>query len=314
MQPLVSIITVNYNALEVTCELLDSIRRNSYKNVEIIVVDNASEENPEVFLKKHYPEIKFIRNKENNGFAGGNNPGILASSGDFLFFLNNDAELTESAIENLLALFGSVPQLGIVSPKICFHKKSTEGLDIIQYAGSTPVHPLTARNKTIGVGQVDAGQFSTAKPTAYAHGAAMMVRRQVIEKVGVMPEAFFLYYEELDWCEKIRRAGFLIYVEPRSCIYHKESYTVSRNSLLKTYYLTRNRLFFMRRNRNNWQWAVFCAFLFLVTVPKNLLIFAVKREWQHATVFLKAIRWNFSRKNNLSPDSAPLTFITSPVF
>jgi GT2 family glycosyltransferase len=314
MQPLVSIITVNYNALEVTCELLNSIRNNTYTHVETIVVDNASEENPEGFLKKHYPEVKFIRNEQNLGFAGGNNPGIRASSGDFLFFLNNDAELTESAIETLLALFGSVPHLGAVSPKICFHKNGTDGRDVIQYAGTTPVHPLTARNRTIGAGQIDTGQYMEAKPTAYAHGAAMMVSREVIEKVGGMSESFFLYYEELDWCEQIRRAGYRIYVEPRACIYHKESYTVSRNNVLKTYYITRNRLFFMRRNRKWWQWAAFCAFLFLVTLPKNLLVFAARGEWQHAIAFLKAIRWNFSGNKNISPDSTPLTFITSPVF
>ncbi|TAK46074.1 MAG: glycosyltransferase family 2 protein [Saprospiraceae bacterium] len=314
MQPLVSIITVNYNALEVTCELLNSIRNNSYANVETIVVDNASEVNPEGFLKEHYPEIKFIRSEQNRGFAGGNNLGIRASTGDFLFFLNNDAELTESAIETLLALFGSVPRLGAASPKICYHNNGAEGHDVIQYAGTTPVHPLTARNRTIGVGQFDTGQFAEAKPTAYAHGAAMMLRREVIEKVGGMPEAFFLYYEELDWCEQIRRAGYQIYVEPRACIYHKESYTVSRNSVLKTYYLTRNRLFFMRRNKKQWQWAAFCAFLLVVTLPKNLLVYGAKGEWQHAKAFLNAIRWNFSGNKNISPVSTPLTFITSPVF
>jgi hypothetical protein len=314
MQPLVSIITVNYNALEVTCELLNSIRNNTYANVEIIVVDNASKENPEGFLKKHYPEVKFIRSELNLGFAGGNNLGIRESSGDFLFFLNNDAELTEGAIETLLALFGSVPHLGIVSPKICYHKSEAGANHVIQYAGTTPVHPLTARNRTLGAGQIDTGQYSQANPTAYAHGAAMMVPGEVIDRVGKMPESFFLYYEELDWCEQIRREGFQVYVEPRACIYHKESFTVSRNSELKTYYLTRNRLFFMRRNRKWWQWAAFCAFLFLVTLPKNLLVFASRGEWQHCRAFLKAIRWNFSGNKNISPDSTPLTFITSPVF
>ncbi|MFQ5445544.1 MAG: glycosyltransferase family 2 protein [Saprospiraceae bacterium] len=313
MQPLVSIITVNYNALDVTCELLNSIRNNTYANVETIVVDNASEENPEDFLKEHYPEIKFIRSEQNLGFAGGNNLGIRASHGDFLFFLNNDAELTEGAIETLLALFGSVPRLGIASPKICYQKASSSAPGIIQYAGTTQVHPLTARNRTIGAGQVDNGQFTTPVPTAYAHGAAMMVRREVIEKVGGMPESFFLYYEELDWCEQIRRAGFQVYVEPRACIYHKESYTVSRNSALKTYYLTRNRLFFMRRNRPRWQWAAFCAFLFLVTVPKNLVLFVVRGERQQARAFAKGIRWNFTVVKNIRPDSAPLSFFTSLV-
>ena len=305
---MVSIITINYNSLDVTCELLDSVRKAGYENVEVIVVDNASAESPGNYLKQHYPEVKFIQSEKNLGFAGGNNLGIRASRGGFLFFLNNDAELTVGTIETMLALFDKVPGIGIASPKICYHNaRPGSEPDVIQYAGTTHVHPLTARNRTLGEREVDHGQFKTAQPTAYAHGAAMMVPRSVVDKVGLMPEDFFLYYEELDWCEQIRRAGYEIWVEPNAKIYHKESYSVSKISALKTYYLNRNRLLFMRRNRSKTQWSMFCVFLFLFTVPKNSMTYLLKGEWVNLMAFLKAIRWNFSSRK-IRPDSTPLTF------
>jgi hypothetical protein len=305
---MVSIITINYNSLEVTCELLDSIRKAGYGDIETIVVDNASKVSPGDFLKKHYPEVKFIQSEKNLGFAGGNNLGIRASRGGFLFFLNNDAELTVGAIETMLALFEKNPGVGIASPKICYHNaRPGSEPDVIQYVGTTHVHPLTARNRTLGERETDKGQYKVAQPTAYVHGAAMMIPREVIQKVGLMPEEFFLYYEELDWCEQIRQAGYEIWVEPNAKIYHKESYSVSKISALKTYYLNRNRLFFMQRNRTKAQWRMFSLFLFLFTVPKNSLLYLLKGEWANLKAFLKAIRWNFSSQK-IRPVSAPLTF------
>lgn len=313
-QPLISIISVNYNSLDVTCEMIESVRSNSYRNVEVIVVDNASEENPGGFLKKHYPEVIFIRSEQNLGFAGGNNLGIREASGDFLFFLNNDAELTDGSLESLLALFEEFPRAGIASPKICYYNAEPGSQpDVIQYAGTTHVHPLTARNSTLGEGQNDEGQFTEVNHTAYAHGAAMMVPRKLLDEVGGMSEEFFLYYEELDWCEQIRRAGYEVFIEPNAKIYHKESYSVNKISTLKTYYLNRNRIFFMRRNREGWQVMMFWLFLVFFTLPKNALLFILKGDFKNLGAFLKAIRWNLSGDKNIRPDSTPLTLKSAVV-
>jgi GT2 family glycosyltransferase len=316
MKPLVSIIAVNYNGQKVTREMIDSIRNNSYSNIEIIVVDNASEVSPKAYLNENYKEVKVIESSKNLGFAGGNNLGIKESNGDFLFFLNNDAELTNGVIESMLELFEQVPKLGIVSPKICFYKTGSDkksdpySPDILQYVGSTEVHNLTARNRTIGYLESDLGQYQTAKPTAYAHGAAMMVSRSVIEKVGMMPEAFFLYYEELDWCEQIRRVGFEIYIQPKAKVYHKESWSVKKTSGLKTFYINRNRILFMRRNRHIWQMIGFCLFFLFLTVPKNTIVFLLKGDFLNIQAFYKSIFWNIKdrlhqNRNNLKPRKQP---------
>ena len=326
--PKISIITVNYNEPEVTYELLNSIRDCGYPNLETWVVDNASKENPVPYINQHYPEVKTIRSEVNLGFAGGNNLAVRRCTGDFIFFINNDAELTRGALEKLVTAFERVPQLGAVSPKICFFKVVSSGFDgsgtqtdqslssaeksadIIQYVGSTPVHPLTARNSTLGAKEPDTGQYTELKPTAYAHGAAMMVSRAASEKAGLMWEHFFLYYEELDWCARIRRAGFEIYVEPNAKIYHKESLATGKISALKTYYLTRNRILFMRRNYSPAQTAIFILFFSLFTVPKSVLLYLRRRDLKEMRAFGRAIWWNvldiFSVENDtLDPIPSP---------
>ena len=227
--PLVTIITVNYNQMEVSCELLQSIRDNSYDNIEVILVDNASRIDPSTHLKTDFPEVKVIRSEKNLGFAGGNNLAIPHCNGEYLFYVNNDAELTDGCIEKLIEAFEANDKLGIISPLICYFPK--EGSDeIVQFAGATELNTLTARNTTFGYKKKNTGQFTEKKSSAYIHGAAMMTKKSVIKKAGLMDELFFLYYEELDWSEKIKNAGFEIEIEPAAKVYHKESLTVGEDS------------------------------------------------------------------------------------
>lgn len=302
--PQISIITVNYNGLSDTVELLNSIRKFPYPNLEIFVVDNASKENPETYITTHYPEVKFIRSEKNLGFAGGNNLAIAHAQGEYLFFINNDAEVTAGCIERLLFMFDKRPKLGVVSPMLCYYNESDkEKGDLIQYVGMTAVNPITARNKIIGEKIRDRGQFILPSPTPYAHGAAMMVKREVIDIVGTMYDSFFLYYEELDWCERIRKAGYEIYIEPNARVYHKESASVGEASTLKTYYLNRNRILFMRRNFSNRHLIAFSAFMACATIPKNIFSFFITGRFKHIAVFIKAVRWNMRDVRGKSTDN-----------
>jgi len=290
----VSIITVNYNQTQITAELLASLAQVHYPELEVIVVDNGSEQDPALTLQAQFPTVRFLRSAENLGFAGGNNLGIKASTGDYLFFLNNDTELQDGVLECLLQLFERVPDLGIVSPMICFfYPKADKNEDIIQYAGSTTVHTLSGRNHTIGLNERDHGQYAQPQPTAYIHGAAMLIPRKVVEEVGMMSELFFLYYEELDWCAQIKRAGYQAYVHPGVKVYHKESVTVGKLSPLKTHYLNRNRILFMRRNKSLGAFVLFSIYLLLLVTPRYLLRYAWQGEWEHFNAFWKAIWWNY---------------------
>ncbi len=298
-KPLISIITVNYNQALVTCALLESIRQQEYAEVEVIVVDNASREDPQGMLLARYPDIKYVRSERNLGFAGGNNLGLREATGSYLFFINNDAELTAGCLTRLVALLRNTPGSGMVSPLICYYPLEGQKMpSIIQYAGMTPVHPITARNRMIGQGEVANGRFEHPQQTAYAHGAAMLVSREVLEKVGPMADDFFLYYEELDWCERIRRAGYSVWIEPRARVYHKESLTVQALGALKTYYINRNRVYFMQRNYGGPHLALFYAYLLAVIVPKSTVLMALRGEWANLQAFWQGIGWNFGVKDN----------------
>ena len=238
----VSIITINYNGLENTCALIESIPFN--ENMEVIVVDNASMKQEADIIAQRYPQVIVIKSEKNLGFAGGNNLGIQAAHGRYLFLINNDTYFKDFNVKVIINKMESSPKIGIVCPKIRF----AWGNNPIQYAGYTPLSKISVRNNAIGFGEVDHGQFDAAHPTPYAHGAAMLVRRDAIDKVGFMPECYFLYYEELDWSMMFIRAGYQIWYEPACTIYHKESQTTGQNSPLRTYYLTRNRLLLVRRN------------------------------------------------------------------
>lgn len=294
MRPLVSIITVNYNQTAATCALLDSIRQQHYRAVEVIVVDNASKEDPAAHFATHYPEALYLRSASNLGFAGGNNLALPHAKGDFLFFVNNDAELTPEALDTLLVWMQQHPDTGILSPLICYYPEKGQTKDIIQYAGMTEIHPLTGRNRTLGAGETDNGQYREARPTAYAHGAAMLVRRAALEQAGPMQEDYFLYYEELDWCARMRRAGWQIAIEPRAKIYHKESLTTGRMGPLKTYYMNRNRVQFMRRHVRGWKLALFYGYVLCFMAPKNILQLALSGQTANLRAFCKGLWWHIS--------------------
>ncbi len=294
MEPLVSIITINYNQPEHTMALLDSIRKLHYRNIEVIVVDNASVVNPEKMIYERFPEARVIVSEKNLGFAGGNNLGIAVAKGYLLFFVNNDTELAPDAIKPLVELFESHPDAGIASPKILYYNSG----ELIQYVGCSRMNPYTGRNHRTGFMEKDRGQYDVTKATELAHGAAMMVPRSVIDKVGTMPEVFFLYYEELDWCETIKRAGYSVWVVPASKVYHKESMSIGKNSTVKTYFLTRNRLLFMRRNTAGIEKLSWIVFFTLFSIPKNILSFLFRKEFEHLRAFWRGVVWNLSHDSN----------------
>jgi GT2 family glycosyltransferase len=293
IQPLVSIIALNWNNHSVTCDFLKSIRENcTYPNIEVIIVDNASADDPTTLFHSIFPNLQVIRNDHNLGFSGGNNIGIRQAKGDFLFIVNNDTEFTPGLLEGLLDIFRQYPDAGVVSPK--FHYYFQKGT--IEYAGYENVNPFTGRNGMIGCREKDEGQYDEVKITHYAHGGGMMVSRKVIEEVGPLYEPFFLYYEEFDWCTKIKKAGYKIYYQPKSLIYHKESMTTGKSSPLKTFYITRNRILFMRRNAPLPGLMVFLAWFVCFTIPKNTVQFLLKKQKDHLKSFWKGIFWHFNSK------------------
>jgi len=278
-----SIITINFNGLNDTCALIESIPFND--NLEVIVVDNASQNQEAENISKKYLQVKVIKSNKNLGFAGGNNLGIKAAQGKYLFLVNNDTIFKDFKIQPLIDRLESSSDIAIVCPKIRF----AWGTNPIQFAGYTPLSKITVRNQAIGFGEIDQGQYDTPHPTPYAHGAAMLIKREAIDKVGLMPECFFLYYEELDWSMMFTRAGFEIWYDPACTVYHKESQTTGQNSPIRTYYIVRNRFLLIKRNWSGITKYLSYAYLLGVVGLRDICKNALTGQWGILKATLRGI-------------------------
>ncbi len=280
----VSVITINYNGLEDTCALIETIPFN--ENMEVIVVDNASKNQEAETISKRYPKVKVIKSEKNLGFAGGNNLGIQAAQGKYLFLINNDTIFKDFNIQALIERLESSPNIGIVCPKIRFAWNNNP----IQFAGYSKLSRITVRNHAIGFNEEDHGQYETAYPTPYAHGAAMLIKQEAIDKVGLMPDCYFLYYEELDWSMMFTRVGYQIWYEPKCEIYHKESQATGQNSPLRTYYLTRNRLLLVHHNPQEFNKPFAYIYLISIVALRDILKYSLSARFDLLKATIRALR------------------------
>lgn len=300
--PLISIVSVQYGHAEVTIDMVKSLRKITYPNIEIIIVDNASpDKNPEI-VKEVCPEIIYIKSDKNLGFAGGNNLGFKVAKGKYIVMLNNDTEVEPDFLEPLVEKMENDPTIGIVSPKIKFFYTP----DILQYVGYEPINAITQRGGARGFGEKDEGQYEEDVEASYGHGAAMMVSKKAIEEVGLMADIFFLYYEELDWAHRIRNAGYKIYYVHKSVILHKESIsTGGRVSPLRAYYMTRNRILYLRRNFGGFTYFLAILYQCLIAVPKNATLIAIKGNPKYIRAYVIGVLWHvanmFNKKIHESP-------------
>lgn len=292
---LVSIVTVNFNQPKATIALLQSLKNQVDANIDVILVDNASDENHEAEFYNTFPSLTFIRTKVNLGFAGGNNLGINVAKGDYIFLLNNDTEVPEGCISAMIEEFEKNKNIGLLSPMILYHDDKR----IIQYAGYTPLNYLTARNAQIGQYEKNTGQFDgITTETGFCHGAAVMCRTEDMHKAGLMDENYFLYYEELDWCEKFKRIGKGIYFTGKTLIYHKESISVGKDSAIKTYFLTRNRMLFIRKNTSFFNTLFFSTYYIFIACPKMVVKYVLTGKGTLAKWVVKAVFWNLTHQKD----------------
>jgi GT2 family glycosyltransferase len=256
----VSIITVNYNTEDDTHAFLKSAEK-AYKpnlSVEIIVVDNGSKNVFTLSGEEKKKQIILIRSDINTGFAGGYNIGMkraLAGNADYILIVNNDTVMDESLITNLLTVLEHDPKIGVTVPKIYFAKghefhkdryKKDELGKVFWYAGgSTDWNHVTSIHR--GVDEVDHGQYDKIERIDFATGCCMMFSRDVLEKVGLFDERYFLYYEDADLNERIKRAGYEIYYVPTAVLVHinaASSGGAGNGNVLQDYFITRNRMLF----------------------------------------------------------------------
>ena len=296
-KPLISVITLNYNSGSLTKRFLDSATRLTWPRYEILVGDMASSENIlDILNPEDYPYTRLLTSKKNLGFAGGNNWAMEQARGDYFFIVNNDTILTPDILDQLYEPFIKYKGVGISCPLILKYPDT----QVIEYAGFRPMNFFTGRTSALGYGHTDDPKYHEERKTFGAHGCAMLVSRKVLQETGMFPEKFFLYYEEWDLSTRILKKGYDIWYSGHARIYHQQSGSVGKRNPQITYYHTRNRILFMRRNTSILQYIGFIGFFTLFTIPKSLLLYFIRGQKEEFRAFTKALVWNFSNSKDSS--------------
>lgn len=250
---------INFNGKKNTLECLKSVDNLNMTGVDlnVVVIDNGSKEKLDLednFLQN--VSLKIILNNKNLGFSGGHNLGInyaLSNNADYVVILNNDTILDKNLIYELLSAFDKDSSIGIASPKIYFakgfefhkdrYKKEDQGYVLWYAGGDMDWNNIIGKHR--GVDEVDKGQNEKEKETDFSSGCCMAVKREVFEKVGFLDEKYFLYYEDNDFSQRVKRAGYKIVYTPKAILWHKNAGSAGGSgSSLQDYYITRNRLRF----------------------------------------------------------------------
>ena len=266
--PSVAIVVLAWNQCRLTLECLESLSAVRYpaEQLEIIVVDNGSADNTVEELGKHYPSVTLIANKKNLGYAGGNNVGIryaLTREVQYICVLNNDVVVDPEFLLAVVSTMEENQEVGVCTPLVAEMRNP----EIVWALGSGVDWKTGAVHRLHAGDNVSKHRFTPPFSVDIASGAAMCIRREVFERVGCLDEAFYLYYEESDWCLRAKASGYRILAVPVALVWHKVFGTVGETSPLIDYYMLRNHLRFIARN---WSGIARVRLLALVTL-RNLI-------------------------------------------
>jgi len=256
--PLVSVIILNYNAGDLLLNCVNSLKKSTYENLELIVVDNISSDNSQKKCKEKFPDIKLIQNKENLGYCGGNNIGIEQANGEFIVILNPDTIVECDWIQELITAYKKFGD-GLYQPKIL----SLNEENIIQSTGNM-IHVFGfgfARDK----GKKITNEKEEVEKIGYASGTCLFTSRKVINKIGMLDEFLFLYHDDLDLGWRAAQIGINSYYVPKSKIFHVESYSLKWSSK-KFYWLERNRKYCLQTHYSKTTYAKMKSSLILVDI------------------------------------------------
>ncbi len=243
MNNFVSIIIVNYNGKKWLNDCLTSVFNQNYKNIEVILVDNHSSDDSVNYVKNNFLKVMVVRNKKNNGFAKGNNIGLKYAKGDYILLLNTDTILKKNTISNLLKAFNEIPNLGCVQPKmILFDKKHLDACGSFWTNTTMLYHYGYGKNKNLRM-------YNKPFPVFSVKGACMLIKREVINKIGLFDNDFWCYYEETDFCHRAWISGYECWYYPKAEMYHAGGGTsvVFNNSLIQ-FHNFKNKLMSMIKN------------------------------------------------------------------
>jgi len=235
--PAISVIILNYNGLHLLSECLDSLRRQTFRDFEVIFVDNDSTDGSVAFVEENYPEVKVIENRENLGFGEGNNVGMRVAQGKYIALLNNDTVTHPEWLQRLFEAAEHFPEtFGMWASKILFHDRP----DTIDTAGHL-MYP-DGLNMGRGRGEIDAGQYDRVEEVFFPSGCAALYSKKMLDEIGYFDPDFFAYGDDTELGLRAKLAGWKCLFVPSSVVYHKYSGTSGRYSPFKVLLVERNRI------------------------------------------------------------------------
>ncbi len=290
---LISIIIVNWNGKKWLQKCLSSLYAQTYKNFEIVFVDNGSTDDSVNYVRNNFPHTRIVRSEINLGFAGGNNLGYKKAKGEFILLLNNDIYVRENFLKDFLKAFKEIPNLASVQSKIVL-MDNPQKLDLVgaYWTDSSFLYYY-------GLGKdAKLKKYNIPMPFFSNKGASMMIKRQIIEKIGLFDEDFFNYYEETDFCHRAWLAGYECWYWPEAVVYHALGGTsiTFDNSFIQYHNFKNKLLSFLKNFERNSLITIVPTFLFI-----NLVIsiyWLTKGKYKHFLALYKAIYWNIRNLNN----------------
>ena len=245
--PYVVIIILNWNGRQDTLDCLLSIKSIDYNNFSTVIVDNGSEDDSVISFRRNYPDITVLETGKNLGYAGGNNIGMrwaLEHGADYVLLLNNDTVVDPDILNGFVLSAEELKDGGLFGAKIYYFDAPNK----LWNAGAD-WDPKLGDHVTRGSQKCDDGSYDQISESAYANGCALFARADVLEKVGLLDESFFLIYEETDLAYRATKAGYRVYYTPYAKVWHKVSISIGgNNSPIARYFTARNQLLWSRKH------------------------------------------------------------------
>jgi GT2 family glycosyltransferase len=294
-EPKVSIIILNWNSYDVTKECLSSIYRMSYRNYQIVLVDNGSADGSADRLAEEFPSILAIYNERNLGFTGGNNIGIkraFQNQPDYILLLNNDTIVEPEFLSKLIAVAESDEQIGILNPKIYYFDQPKR----LWYAGGS-FNLWKGVASHHGHRKIDRSTSEKIKEVDFITGCAFLIRSAVVRQVGLLDDILFYSYEDADWSIRVRHLGYKAVYVPAAQIWHKESYDTKKNAgkAFRDYYNVRNSILVMRKHGRAYHWPSFLICLSCL-LGYRTAGYAVRGEKDRIHALFSGLREGFTAK------------------
>jgi GT2 family glycosyltransferase len=258
----VSVVVVNWNAREDTHECLESLKRTDHPDFEVILVDNASSDGSVEHVRAAFPEVTLVENSSNERFARASNTGMrlaLERGARYSLLLNNDTIVEEGTVGELVRVMESSPDIGLVGSKILYFADK----DVIWSAGGD-VNLWAGITRHRGIRRKDSGEYDKQVDVGYLTGCALMARKELIESIGFLDPAYYMYGEDADWCLRARKAGFRVVYVPASRVWHKVSLSSGGEfSATKMYQKTRSNVRLLGRHAKPYHWVTIPLFSIL---------------------------------------------------